>query len=115
MPILMKRAAIMLAALLTSATTTVASAALPQPDTPTRGSGSGLLQLIQNYLFDGLTLFGLVLAAVCFLIVATNALKKFHEVTDKKATWTDFFTLVGVGAVLLIIVIWLINKAVEIL
>lgn len=108
------RLAITLAAMLTMVSP-LATAALPRPDTPTRGQGTGLLQLIQNYLFDGLTLFGLAVAAVCFLIVAVNALKKFHEVTDKKATWTDFFTLVGVGAVLLIIVIWLINKAVEIL
>lgn len=108
------RLVITLAALMTMISLQ-ANAALPRPDTPTRGQGTGLLQLIQNYLFDGLTLFGLALAAVCFIIVAVNALKKFHEVTDKKATWTDFFTLVGVGAVLLIIVIWLINKAVEIL
>jgi len=108
------RLAITLAALMTIASP-LASAALPRPDTPTRGQGSGLLQLVQNYFFDGITLAGLVLAAICFFIVAMNAVKKFHEVTDKKATWTDFFTLVGVGAVLLIIVIWLINKAVEIL
>lgn len=108
------RLAITLAAMLTMVSP-LATAALPVPDTPTRGKGTGLLQLIQNYIYDGFTLFGLAVAAVCFLIVAVNALKKFHEVTDKKATWTDFFTLVGVGAVLLIIVIWLINKAVEIL
>lgn len=108
------RLAITLAAMLTMFSP-LATAALPRPDTPTRGQGTGFLQLIQNYIYDGFVLFGLVVAAVCFLIVAVNALKKFHEVTDKKATWTDFFTLVGVGAVLLIIVIWLVNKAVEIL
>lgn len=108
------RLTIWLAAILIMASP-LTHAALPRPDTPTRGQGSGLLQLVQNYFFDGITLAGLVLAAICFFIVAMNAVKKFHEVTDKKATWTDFFTLVGVGAVLLIIVIWLINKAVEIL
>lgn len=92
-----------------------AKAALPAPDTPSRGQGGGFLEMLQNYFYDGAVFGGLFLATIVFFIVAINAVQKFHEVTAKKATWTEFFTVVGVGAVLLLIVIWLINKAVEIL
>jgi integrating conjugative element membrane protein (TIGR03745 family) len=92
-----------------------AFAALPKPDAPSRGTGDGFLKTIQNYGYDIIILGGLVIAAVSFAIVAINAIQKFHEVTTKKATWTEFFTVVLVGGGLLIIVIWLVNKASEIL
>ncbi|WP_313025528.1 TIGR03745 family integrating conjugative element membrane protein [Pseudomonas lopnurensis] len=94
---------------------TIAAAALPEPETPSRGGGGGFLEWLQNTIYDGFVLGGLVLAAIVLTIVAMNAVQKFHEVTQKKATWTDFFVLVGVGAVLLMVVFWLVNRAVEVL
>ncbi|MGP0172682.1 TIGR03745 family integrating conjugative element membrane protein [Pseudomonas sp. NCHU5208] len=92
-----------------------AFAALPRPDAPSRGTEGGFLKMLQNYGYDLLVVAGLAVAAFCFINVAINAVQKFHEVTQKKATWTDFFTVVLVGGGLLIIVIWLVNKATEIL
>lgn len=96
-------------------TTSNAVAALPKPDAPSRGQGGGFLQMLQYYAYDIAVLAGLAVAAVCFFLVAINAIQKFNEVTTKKATWTEFFTLVLIGGGLLVVVIWLVNKATEIL
>ncbi|OLU25506.1 integrating conjugative element membrane protein [Pseudomonas sp. PA15(2017)] len=90
-------------------------AALPTPDAPSRGQGSGFLQLLQNYAYDIAVVAALGISAVAFIVVSMNVVQKFNEVTTKKATWTEFFILVLIGGGLLIIVIWLANKAVEIL
>lgn len=100
---------------ITTLLTSPAFAALPKPDAPSRGTGDGFLKMLQNYGYDIAVVFGLGIAVVGFSIVAINAIQKFHEVTQKKATWTEFFTVVLVGGGLLIIVIWLVNKASEIL
>ncbi|MHB0818468.1 TIGR03745 family integrating conjugative element membrane protein [Stutzerimonas stutzeri] len=102
-------------ALVAASISSPALAALPRPDAPSRGEGSGFLQTLQNYAYDIGALAALAVAAVAFIIIAINAIQKFHEVTAKKATWTDFFTLVLIGGALLLVVLWLVNEAIGIL
>jgi len=58
----------------------MASAALPQAQTPTRGEGSNILQTIQNWGFDGFMLIGLLILGVMFLGVAWHAFGVYHEI-----------------------------------
>lgn len=64
-----------------------AHAGLPGIEPPSSGSGGGLMKTIKGYFQDGIVLFGLVAAAVAFLIVANAAIQTFAEVRDGKATW----------------------------
>lgn len=93
---------------------TSARADLPALEEPSRG-GSGILELWQNYGYDILLLLGLLVCAVCFLGVAYHSYNVYGEVQSRKATWGQLGATVGVGAGLLVLVIWLITKATEIL
>ncbi|AUH01885.1 TIGR03745 family integrating conjugative element membrane protein [Pectobacteriaceae bacterium CE70] len=92
-----------------------ALADLPSIEQPTSGGGSGTYATIKGYLRDGLTLGGLVIAAVAFIVVANAAISCFHHVRQGKATWTEFGTFVIIGVILLVVVIWLVTKASDIL
>lgn len=88
---------------------------LPTVEPPTSNGGSGLMGQIKGYLQDGVTLFGLVLAAVAFVKVAEAALATFSEVRDGKSTWGKFGAIIVVGVVLLVAVIWLLGKSAAII
>ncbi|KAB8156983.1 TIGR03745 family integrating conjugative element membrane protein [Raoultella ornithinolytica] len=92
-----------------------ALADLPTVEPPTSNGGSGLMGQIKGYLQDGITLFGLVLAAVAFVKVAEAALATFSEVRDGKSTWGKFGAIIVVGVVLLVAVIWLLGKSAAII
>ncbi|QNQ18652.1 TIGR03745 family integrating conjugative element membrane protein [Kosakonia sp. SMBL-WEM22] len=92
-----------------------AFADLPQVEPPTSGGGSGLSGQIKGYIQDGLVIGGLVVAAVAFINVAIAALHTFTEVRNERATWTKFGSIIVVGVVLLVTVIWLIGKSADIL
>lgn len=91
-----------------------AMADLPTVEQPTSGGGGGLMDTIKGYFQDGITLIGLVIAAVCFLKVAEAAITTFSEVREGRATWGKFGGIVIVGIVLLVMVIWLLGKSAEI-
>lgn len=97
------------------AMTTPAIAGLPPVDPPSNGGGGGLMDQIKGYAQDGIVLIGLILAAVAFVYVAMAVVHTFAEVRDGKASWGKFGGIFVVGAILLVIVIWLLGKSVEIL
>ncbi|HDR1435564.1 TPA: TIGR03745 family integrating conjugative element membrane protein [Pasteurella multocida] len=97
--------------------TNPALAALPKLEDPTRGKGNGFMDTIKNYIYDGIILFGLLLAAGALYVVASSAIGTYKDVTSgsAKKTWGEFILQVIVGIVLIVIVIWLATKASEIL
>ena len=112
----MRTAMLRLGALLTlSAMAAPAMAGLPPVDPPSNGGGGGLMDQIKGYAQDGVVLIGLILAAVAFVYVAMAVVHTFAEVRDGKASWGKFGGIFVVGAILLVIVIWLLGKSVEIL
>lgn len=94
-----------------------ALADLPKLEDPTRGKGSGYMETIKNYIYDGIILFGLLLAAGALYVVASRAVSTYNDVTspNSKKTWGEFVLQVLVGIVLIVIVIWLASKAADIL
>ena len=88
-----------------------ALAALPQMDDPSRGAGKGLMATLQNYGYDIVMLVALLVIASMFLGVCYHAYARYSEIHTGKATWGQFGLTVAVGAVLLVVAIWLLTKA----
>lgn len=92
-----------------------ANADLPTTEAPSRGEGGGIIEMIQNYGYDAIMLIALILCAVGFLGVSYHSFTTFGEVQTGRKTWGQFGSVVAVGGVLLVLVIWLVTKASEIL
>lgn len=88
-----------------------ALADLPAIEQPSSGGGGGTYNTMKGYLRDGLTLGGLIICAIAFIVVANAAISCFHHVRQGKATWTEFGTFVIIGVILLVVTIWLVTKA----
>lgn len=94
---------------------TLVWAALPQMEAPSRGQGSGLVETIQNYAYDGGILLGLLIALLAFLGVAWHSLTVYADVQNQRKTWKDLGAVVGIGALLVVIIIWFLTKAADVL
>ncbi|GFZ63355.1 integrating conjugative element membrane protein [Pseudomonas amygdali pv. eriobotryae] len=102
-------------ALLMTASSSGASAALPGAQAPTRGTGTSFLQTFQNYAFDGFTLLGLCLCAFGIILVGRHALGVYHEIHMGKAKWADLGSTAVVGVCLIGVTIYLVTTASNIL
>lgn len=104
------------AGLLSAFAAAPAMADLPQVEGPTSGgSGNGLMGTLSGHVQDGLVLGGLVLCGFAFFKVAEASLVTFGEVRNDRASWTKFGSIVVVGIVLLVAVIWLLGKSAEVI
>jgi integrating conjugative element membrane protein (TIGR03745 family) len=88
---------------------------LPTQQDPTRGQGTGILQTLQNYSFDIVTLVALLIIASMFLGVCYHAYTTYSEIHTGRKTWGNFGLTVAVGALLLVLGIWLLTNATKIL
>lgn len=92
-----------------------ALAALPEMEAPSRGESDSMIQTLQDHAFDILSLIALVIAAAAFCGVAYHAYTTYSEVQNGKKTWGQFGLTCGVGALLLVIIIWLLTKGTDVL
>lgn len=92
-----------------------AYADLPKMEDPSRGQGDGIMETLQNYGYDIVILMTLGVCAVGFLVVANNCIATYSEIQGGRKQWKDLGAMAGVGAVLLVITIWLLNQASDIL
>ncbi|MEN4771407.1 hypothetical protein J9874_04025 (plasmid) [Duffyella gerundensis] len=104
------------AGLLSAFAAAPALADLPQVEGPTSsGAGTGLMGTLSGHVQDGIVLGGLVLCGFAFFKVAEASLVTFGEVRNDRASWTKFGSIVVVGIVLLVAVIWLLGKSAEVI
>ena len=94
---------------------TLAWADLPTMEAPSRGEGSGLIDTIKNYAYDGGILLGLLIATLAFLGVAWHSLTVYADVQNQRKTWKDLGAVVGAGALLVVVILWFLTKAATIL
>lgn len=92
-----------------------ALADLPKMQAPSRGEGTGIMQTIKNHGYDAVILGGLLLGAFAFMKVAGSLISEFGEVQAGRKKWGDLGMLALVGAILLVVIIWLITEASKIL
>jgi integrating conjugative element membrane protein (TIGR03745 family) len=90
-------------------------AGLPTMEDPTRGQGSGILQTLQNYGYDIVMLVALLVVASMFVGVCYHAYIRYSEIHIGRATWGQFGLSVAVGAMLLVVGIWLLTQATTVL
>jgi len=109
-------ARLLTAGLLSAMAVKPALADLPTVEGPSSsGTGTGLMGTLSGHLQDGLVLGGLVVCGFAFFKVAEASLVTFGEVRNDRATWTKFGSIVVVGVVMLVAVIWLLGKSAEII
>ena len=88
---------------------------LPTMEDPSRGQGSGILQTLHNYGYDIVLLIALLVVALMFVGVCYHAYTRYSEIHTGSATWGQFGLTVAVGAILLVVGIWLLTKATGVL
>ncbi|HCM1978577.1 TPA: TIGR03745 family integrating conjugative element membrane protein [Salmonella enterica subsp. houtenae serovar 47:z36:-] len=96
-------------------TTLNAFADLPTMEDPSRGQGKGIMETLQNYGFDIVVLLALAICAVGFLVVANNCIATYSEIQSGRKQWKDLGSMAGVGSILLVVIIWLLNQASDVL
>ncbi|WYX49651.1 TIGR03745 family integrating conjugative element membrane protein [Achromobacter xylosoxidans] len=92
-----------------------AQGGLPTMEDPSRGTGDGILQTLQNYGYDIVMLVALLVVASMFVGVCYHAYTRYSEIHTGRATWGQFGLTVAVGAILLVVGIWLLTKATGVL
>ncbi|MCK3840071.1 TIGR03745 family integrating conjugative element membrane protein [Pseudomonas fluorescens] len=93
----------------------VVEAVLPTMEEPSRGLGNGIIETMQNYGYDIVMLIALLVVASMFVGVCYHAYTRYSEIHSGRATWGQFGLSVAVGAILLVIGIWLLTTATGIL
>ena len=89
---------------------------LPTIEDPSRGPGDGILETLQNYSYDIVMLVALLVIATMFTGVCYHAYTTYAEIhSGGRKTWGEFGLTVIVGAILLVLGIWLLTSATEIL
>lgn len=92
-----------------------ALADLPMMEDPSRGQGQGIMETLQNYGFDIVVLLALAICAVGFLVVVNNCIATYSEIQSGRKQWKDLGSMAGVGSILLVVIIWLLNQASDVL
>lgn len=88
---------------------------MPTIEDPSRGTGNGILTTLQNYGYDIVMLLALVVISSMFVGVCYHAYICYSEIQTGKKTWGQFGLTVAIGAMLLVLGIWLLTQATEIL
>ena len=90
-------------------------AQLPTIEDRSRGTGSGIMETLRNYGYDIVMLIALLVIAVMFVGVCYHAYSTYAEIHTGRKTWGQFGLTVAVGAILLVVGIWLLTRATGIL
>ena len=93
----------------------LAHADLPTLENPSRGTGGGIMETLQNYGYDIVMLIALLVVASMFVGVCYHAYTRYAEIHIGRSTWGQFGLTVAVGAVLLVVGIWLLTEAIGVL
>jgi integrating conjugative element membrane protein (TIGR03745 family) len=89
-----------------------AHAALPTTAAPSNAAASGdYIGLAKGYAYDILIVGGLVIGAIAFYAVATNAISVYKEIGSGRKEWSDLGMHTLMGVLLLVMVVYLLTEA----
>ncbi|MDH2434783.1 TIGR03745 family integrating conjugative element membrane protein [Pokkaliibacter sp. MBI-7] len=88
---------------------------LPKMEAPSTGADGGNLATFKGYLYDALIVVGLGLATWAFLSVGSNTIATYKAWRMQKAELSELGLVAGMGGALVILVLYLANKAAAIL
>lgn len=89
-------------------------AAMPTIDPPSHSNaGTGLMGTLVGYFFDGIYWFGVIVAGVALVAIATMFIGKLSQVHHGKATWGELGAIATAGVACIVGIIWLVTKANE--
>lgn len=88
---------------------------LPTMEDPSRGAGNGIMDTLRNHGYDIVMLVALLVVASMFIGICYHAYTRYSEIHTGRATWGQFGLTVAVGAILLVLGIWLLTEATGIL
>ena len=88
---------------------------LPTLEDPSRGTGSGIMETLRNYGYDIVLLVALLVVASMFVGVCYHAYSTYSEIHTGRKTWGQFGLTVAIGAILLVVGIWLLTEATGVL
>lgn len=88
-------------------------AALPSVQDP--NAKDGAMGTMKTYGATMIDLAGLFVCAIGFVAVAWHSVAVFSAVQSGKKTWAELFLCLGVGALMLVGVIWFLNQSTGIL
>ncbi|KEZ76692.1 TIGR03745 family integrating conjugative element membrane protein [Salinisphaera hydrothermalis] len=85
------------------------------PDVGDPGSGGGILDDTQQMAGSAAVLVGLLLAAAAMYYVVGAAISQYNEATMGRGNWGGFAMALVVGIAMIILIVWLLDKASSIL
>ncbi|UYZ83082.1 TIGR03745 family integrating conjugative element membrane protein [Entomomonas sp. E2T0] len=88
-----------------------AHAKLPAVQNP--NDSGGLLDQIFEWIKAGSNIIGIGICVIAFIAVAWYGVAVYSDVQKGKKTWAELGMCILVGAVLIVIAIWLLNQANE--
>ncbi|ECB3302082.1 TIGR03745 family integrating conjugative element membrane protein [Salmonella enterica subsp. enterica serovar Newport] len=78
-------------------------------------NGSDVMEDVKNMSRNGVAYGALVICALAFIVVVLSCVGTYHKIGDGKASWFDFGVRVVVGAIMIVLAIYLLNKAVTVI
>lgn len=93
------------------------AAGLPDVAGPSNGKGKdgNYVEMLQGYFLDFAIFAGPAICTISFLAVAKNVIGTYSEIKDGRKEWSDLAMHGGVGCVLLVMVIFLVDQSKDIL
>ncbi|ECI0840880.1 TIGR03745 family integrating conjugative element membrane protein [Salmonella enterica subsp. diarizonae] len=82
----------------------------------TGGANSAdVMEDVKNMSRNGVSYGALVICALAFIVVVVSCVSTYHKIGDGKANWFDFGARVIVGAIMVVVAIYFLNKAVTVI